>query len=63
MDNVELNKLFDRFYRVDKARSFTGSFGIGLSIAKSITRKHNGSIIAYRKDKNHIGFKVTLKKV
>lgn len=62
-DNVELDKLFDRFYRADKARSFTGSFGVGLSIAKRIALKHKGSITAYKKDNSHIGFKVILKRI
>lgn len=61
VDNVELDKLFDRFYRADKARSFTGSFGVGLSIAKSIAHKHKGDITAYKKDSEHIGFKAKLK--
>lgn len=63
IDNIELDKLFDRFYRADKARSFNGSFGVGLSIAKSIANKHKGNIFAYKKDDNHIGFKVTLKRI
>ena len=61
VNKVELGKLFDRFYRADKARTFTGSFGIGLSIAKGIAKKHKGDIVAYKKDSSHIGFKVTLK--
>lgn len=57
---VELDKLFDRFYRSDRARTFTGGYGVGLSIAKSIAEKHKGEIVAYKKDDTHIGFKVTL---
>ena len=48
-------------FTADKARTFTGSFGVGLSIAKGIAKNHKGDIVAYRKDSNHIGFKVTLK--
>ena len=59
-DNLELDKLFDRFYRADKARTYDGSFGIGLSLAKKIVNKHGGEISAYRKE-NIIGFKVELK--
>ena len=57
---TELPRLFDRFYRADKARKFTGGYGIGLSMAKAIAEKHKGEITAYKKDSTHIGFKVTL---
>ena len=55
---AEFDKLFDRFYRADKARTFTGGFGVGLSIAKATVTKHKGEISAYKKDPGHIGFKV-----
>lgn len=55
---AEFDKLFDRFYRADKARTFTGGFGVGLSIAKAIVTQHRGEINAYKKDTGHIGFKV-----
>ena len=57
---LELNRLFDRFYRADKARKFTGGYGVGLSMTKAIVEKHKGEIIAYKKDATHIGFKIVL---
>lgn len=60
VDKLELNRLFDRFYRADKARTFSGSFGIGLSIAQSIVKSHKGNIAAYKKS-GIIGFRVELK--
>ena len=55
---TEIDKMFDRFYRADKARTFTGGFGVGLSIAKAIVTQRRGEINAYKKDTGHIGFKV-----
>ena len=60
VDELELNRLFDRFYRADKARTFTGGYGVGLSMAKAIVEKHKGEISAYKKDATHIGFKIVL---
>ena len=57
---IELDRLFDRFYRADKARKFTGGYGVGLSMAKAIVEKHKGEITAYKMDATHIGFKVVL---
>ena len=60
VDELELNRLFDRFYRADKARTFKGGYGVGLSMAKAIVENHKGEIAAYKKDNTHIGFKVVL---
>src|SRR5690606_35947616 len=57
----ELERIFDRFYRVDRARSrATGGIGLGLAICQSIALAHGGSIRAQNDPKGGARFTVTL---
>ncbi|MCI8590183.1 MAG: HAMP domain-containing histidine kinase [Clostridiales bacterium] len=55
------DKLFDRFYRDDKARTQkTGGYGIGLSVARSIVTANKGSITAEYENPNFVSFTISL---
>ncbi len=50
LDAEELNRVFERFYRVDPSRSReTGGTGLGLSIVKHVALSHNGEVRVFSK--------------
>jgi len=56
----KLERLFDRFYRIDEARnSESQHYGLGLSIAKAVTEKHGGEITVSCSD-GKVNFAVSL---
>ena len=58
----EEEKIFDRFYRVDKSRNRNDNrYGLGLAIAKNIITQHKGTIKAYSKN-GKTTFQINLKK-
>ncbi|NLJ41619.1 MAG: two-component sensor histidine kinase, partial [Clostridiales bacterium] len=57
----EIPHIFDRFFRVDKARSrYTGGTGLGLSIAQNIVLMHDGSIRVDSKETMGTTFSISL---
>lgn len=59
-----LPKLFDRFYRVDNARTQNNqqgnSFGLGLSLAKSVVLEHDGTITCDSDGSTYVDFRIEL---
>ena len=56
----DLGKVFDRFYRVDKARSrAAGGTGLGLSIVRDTVLQHGGAVTARRREPEGTCFEVS----
>ncbi len=56
----DFSRVFERFYRADRARTPDGSYGLGLAIAKSIVELHRGEIRAKAMPHGRISFEVML---
>jgi len=57
----DLERIFERFYRVDPARSrVTGGTGLGLAIVKHVTAAHGGKVTVTSKEGAGSTFSLTL---
>jgi two-component system sensor histidine kinase MtrB len=64
MSEIELARVFDRFWRADPARKrTTGGTGLGLAISLEDTLLHGGSLDVWAKPNSGASFRLTLPKV
>lgn len=61
LDKDTIEHIFERFYRIDKARERKeGGYGLGLSIAKSIVKLHQGDIHVVSNSQVGVKFQIKL---
>lgn len=60
LDPARLDRMFDRFYRGDPARSETSGYGLGLAIVQSVAAVHRGKVRARCPEQNVLQITVTL---
>lgn len=63
IDKSDINRIFDRFYRADAARTGTKGSGLGLAIAKQIIEGHRGKIWAVSHENVGTSIIISLAKV
>jgi two-component system phosphate regulon sensor histidine kinase PhoR len=57
---ADLTRVFERFYRVDKARSHPGGVGLGLAIVKHLVELHGGAAIVENRPEGGARFTIAL---
>lgn len=60
IDPQDIPHIFERLYRGDKARTTKGGYGLGLALAREITKANNGTISAKNNKKGGACFVVRL---
>jgi two-component system phosphate regulon sensor histidine kinase PhoR len=58
--DADLTRVFERFYRVDRARARPGGTGLGLAIVKHLVELHGGTVIASNRPGGGAEFTVSL---
>jgi two-component system phosphate regulon sensor histidine kinase PhoR len=57
---ADLGRVFERFYRVDKARARPGGTGLGLAIVRHLVELHGGRAVAENRPEGGARFTITL---